>query len=114
MDNHVSFGNIVFGLASAQHSTGFVGCALFYDSNKHYWHGYLAEHKNAAFQPLDTLRIIQTSMGDFQCIVENIASEPGMLHIALRPIRKEVFPNTYCEGFVYVGKEKIKDKILSK
>lgn len=27
MDNHVSFGNIVFGLASAQHSTGFVGCA---------------------------------------------------------------------------------------
>ena len=87
---------------------------LFYDSNKHYWHGYLAEHKNAAFQPLDTLRIIQTSMGDFQCIVENIASEHGMLHIALRPIRKEVFPNTYCEGFVYVGKEKIKDKILSK
>ena len=86
---------------------------LFYDSNKHYWHGYLAEHKNAAFQPLDTLRIIQTSMGDFQCIVENIASEPGMLHIALRPIRKEVFPNTYCEGFVYVGKEEIKDKILS-
>ena len=29
MDNHVSFGNIVFGLASAQHSTGFVGCAVF-------------------------------------------------------------------------------------
>lgn len=29
MDNHVSFGNIVFGLASAQHSTGFVGCALY-------------------------------------------------------------------------------------
>ena len=27
MDNHVSFGNIVFGLASAQPSTGFVGCA---------------------------------------------------------------------------------------
>ncbi|MGN8709951.1 hypothetical protein ACTNDU_02945, partial [Hallella faecis] len=27
LDNHVSFGNIVFGLASAQHSTGFVGCA---------------------------------------------------------------------------------------
>ena len=27
MDNHVSFGNILFGLASAQHSTGFVGCA---------------------------------------------------------------------------------------
>ena len=26
-DNHVAFGNIVFGLASAQHSTGFVGCA---------------------------------------------------------------------------------------
>ena len=29
MDNHVSFGNIVFGLASAQPSTGFVGCAQF-------------------------------------------------------------------------------------
>ena len=29
LDNHVSFGNIVFGLASAQHSTGFVGCASF-------------------------------------------------------------------------------------
>ena len=29
MDNHVSFGNIVFGLASAQPSTGFVGCAEF-------------------------------------------------------------------------------------
>ncbi|MCI7434405.1 MAG: hypothetical protein MSA85_08025, partial [Prevotella sp.] len=28
LDNHVSFGNIVFGLASAQHSTGFVGCAF--------------------------------------------------------------------------------------
>ena len=27
--NHVSFGNIVFGLASAQLPTGFVGCALF-------------------------------------------------------------------------------------
>ena len=33
MDNHVSFGNIVFGLASAQHSTGFVGCAEFLDKN---------------------------------------------------------------------------------
>ena len=31
MDNHVSFGNIVFGLASAQHSTGFVGCARMED-----------------------------------------------------------------------------------
>ena len=34
MDNHVSFGNIVFGLASAQPSTGFVGCADFLEYEK--------------------------------------------------------------------------------
>ncbi|WP_417573321.1 hypothetical protein, partial [Phocaeicola sp.] len=33
LDNHVSFGNIVFGLASAQHSTGFVGCASYCSEN---------------------------------------------------------------------------------
>ncbi|MDR3999818.1 MAG: hypothetical protein Q3X12_01240, partial [Hallella sp.] len=33
-DNHVSFGNIVFGLASAQHSTGFVGCATLSASKR--------------------------------------------------------------------------------
>ena len=56
----------------------------------------------------------QTSIGDISCIVENITFEPRMLHVALRPIKKETFPNTYSEGFVYVGKEKLKDKILSK
>ena len=32
--NHVSFGNIVFGLASAQLPTGFVGCAAKANSGK--------------------------------------------------------------------------------
>lgn len=85
---------------------------LFYDNRKHYWHGYL-ELKNVKFQPKDTLLVVQTSMGDMPFIVENIALEPGMLHIELRPIKKKIFPNTYCEGYVYVGKEKIKDKIVS-
>lgn len=80
---------------------------LFYDSHKHYWHGYLAEQENISFQLQDTLLIVQTSMGNIPCIVENVLLEPGMLHFALRPIKKDTLPNTYLEGFVYVGKDKI-------
>lgn len=86
---------------------------LFYDSHKHCWHGYLANQQCVNLQPKDTLLVMQTSIGDVPYIVEHIASEPGMLHIELRPIKKKIFPNTYCEGYVYVGKEKIKDKIVS-
>ncbi len=87
---------------------------LFYDNHGDYWHGYLANQKKVPFQVHDTLSVVQTSIGDISCIVENITFEPGMLHVALRPIKKEIFSNTYSEGFVYVGKEKLKDKILSK
>lgn len=87
---------------------------LFYDNHGDYWHGYLANQKKVPFQVHDTLSVVQTSIGDISCIVENITFEPRMLHVALRPIKKEIFSNTYSEGFVYVGKEKLKDKILSK
>lgn len=87
---------------------------LFYDSHEHYWHGYLANQNNVAFQPQDTLLVVQTSMGDLSYIVESIAAEPGMLHITLLPLKKETSPNTYSEGFVYVGREDILNKILNK
>lgn len=87
---------------------------LFYDSQKHCWHGYLSDQQCVSLQPKDTLLVVQTSVGDVPYVVEQIVPEPGMSHVALRPIKKETFPNTYSEGFVYVGKEKLKDKILSK
>lgn len=87
---------------------------LFYDSHGDYWHGYLANQKNIPFQAHDTLLVVQTSIGDISYIIENVTLEPGMLHVSLRPVKKEIFSNTYSEGFIYVGKEKIKDKILSK
>lgn len=85
---------------------------LFYDSHEHSWHGYVASLKSTEIQLQDTLVVVQTPMGDIPYIVENITSEPGMAHIKLLSIKKETLPITYCEGFIYVGKEKIKDKIL--
>lgn len=38
----------------------------------------------------------------------------GFLRLTLRPIRKYALPDTYSEGFVFVGKERIMDKILYK
>ena len=87
---------------------------LFYDGNGHCWQGYLAAQGKASFQPHDTLRVVQTPAGDFPCIVESVAVEPGMLRLTLRPVRKYALPDTYCEGFVFVGKERIMDKILSR
>lgn len=87
---------------------------LFYDGHEHCWHGYLSSPKNVGFQPQDTLLVVQTSMGDISYIVESIVTEPGMLHITLQSLKKETFPNTYSEGFVYVGKEDLLDKILNK
>lgn len=87
---------------------------LFYDGNGHCWKGYLSAQGKVSFQPHDTLRVVQTPAGDFTCIVESVAVDPGMLRLTLRPVRKYTLPDTYCEGFVFVGKERIMDKILSR
>lgn len=49
---------------------------LFYDNHGDYWHGYLANQKKVPFQVHDTLSVVQTSIGDISCIVENITFEP--------------------------------------
>lgn len=85
---------------------------LFYDSQKHCWHGYLADQQCVNLQPKDTLLVVQTSVGDVPYIVEHIVPEPEMLHIILLPMKSETHTNTYREGYIYIGKEKIKDKIL--
>jgi len=81
---------------------------LFYDCRERCWHGYIAEQKNVAFQGKDTLSVIQTSIGDILYIVERIEVEPGMVHLILRRVEPAQLPNTYYDGFVYLGKEKIK------
>ncbi len=84
---------------------------LFYDSHGHRWHGYPADPRCAGFQPGDTLTVVQTSVGDIPYIVERIVPEPGTLHMTLLPLREEPLPGTYAEGFVFVGKERLVDKI---
>lgn len=87
---------------------------LFYDSHDHFWHGYIEHQKDFGIQPQDTLVVIQTSRGDISYIVENITLEPMMIHLRLSPAKRYLFPDTYIEGFIYVGKEKMRDKILNK
>lgn len=87
---------------------------LFYDRHDSLWYGYIASLENVGIQQQDTLQVVQTSMGDVSYIVEGITSEPAMLRIKLSPVRKVTFPETYSEGFLYVGKERIRDKILNK
>lgn len=59
---------------------------LFYDNHGDYWHGYLANQKKVPFQVHDTLSVVQTSIGDISCIVENITFEP-MGHRTKRILR---------------------------
>ncbi len=87
---------------------------LFYDSHERSWHGYIASLKSSEIKPRDTLVVVQTPMGDVPFVVENITPESGMLHIKFLPVSKDTLPVTYCEGFVYMGKEKIVDKILNR
>lgn len=87
---------------------------LFYDGQKHCWHGYLDNQQSVNIQLDDTLLVVQTSVGDVPYIVAQIVPEPQMLHIILLPMRSEVPTRTYREGYIYIGNEKIKDKILKK
>jgi hypothetical protein len=66
------------------------------------------------FHPRDTLLVVQTTMGDVPFIVESIAPESGLIKMKLIPVGNSSFPNTYSDGFVFVGKEKLKDKVWRK
>lgn len=87
---------------------------FFYDNHEHCWHGYLTRQEHIKFHPKDTLVVVQTSVGDIACIVESIVVESDMLHITLLPMKEETPSYTYIEGFIYVGRENIRDKILKK
>ncbi|MDE5560866.1 MAG: hypothetical protein K2J00_03540 [Bacteroidaceae bacterium] len=87
---------------------------LFYDRHDSSWYGYIANRENVGIRLQDTLQVVQTSMGDVSYIVESIALEPDMLRIKLSPVRKDTFPDTFSEGFLYVGKERIIDKIRNR
>lgn len=87
---------------------------LFFDHHDRSWLGYMTDQKVVSFHPQDTLFVVQTTMGDIPFIVESIASEPGLVKMKLVPVGNKSFPNTYSDGFVFVGKEKLKDKVWRK
>lgn len=87
---------------------------LFHDGHDRSWIGYVpVGQKDARFQPNDTLVVVQTPMGDIPYIVESVTPETGMLRLKLILVTHDsLFTNSYCEGFVYIGREKIMNKIL--
>lgn len=86
---------------------------LFYDNHEHYWHGYIVNKEHVELHANDTILAVQTAMGDVPYIIKHIELESEVLHTILIPIKKETFSNTYSEGFIYMGKVKLKDKILN-
>ena len=86
---------------------------LFYNSNDGSWYGYISNQEAVEFKPNDTLMILQSSMGNWPCCIENINKESGLLRIKLTPTDKDkAFVNTYSEGFIYNKKKKMKDRIF--
>ncbi len=87
---------------------------LCYDRHDGYWYGYVPAASGLPVQPRDTLPVVQTVMGDVSFIVESVTAEPGTLRLRLVPVGDVPSANTYSEGYVYVGEERILDKILSR
>lgn len=87
---------------------------LFFDHHDRSWQGYMTDQRIVPFHPRDTLLVVQTTMGDVPFIVESIAPESGLIKMKLIPVGNSSFPNTYSDGFVFVGKEKLKDKVWRK
>ena len=84
---------------------------LFYDCDMGLWHGYIARQECLELRRSDTLLVMQTSVGDVKYIVDGIVQEPAAWHFTLLPIVEEETEDTYREGFIFTGREKIRDMI---
>lgn len=88
---------------------------LFHDRHDNSWYGYIPESTNIPYSPCDTLIVEQTTTGgSMSFIVEGVVTETGMLRLKLSLIGDCSRTDTYIQGFIHVGKEKIKDKILNR
>lgn len=85
---------------------------LFYDNHDCLWHGYITPANPMDFQPQDTLWVVQTPVGDCSYVIRNVELEKTTIHLTLQSLEQKNFSDTYCEGFVFAGRVKIKDKIL--
>lgn len=87
---------------------------LFHDRHDDSWYGYVPKPESMPYRPGDTLAVEQTPVGKMSFVAEDIVAEEGMLRMELRLVGECPPGDTYIEGFIYVGKEKIKDKIMNR
>ena len=87
---------------------------LFQNGRSQMWVGYVSGTEGFPYHCGDTLSVVQTAVGTAVFRVEGIDSEPGMLRLRLVALEKYEFPNTCADGFIYVGKERILEKVLSR
>ena len=85
---------------------------LYFDHHDNSWYGYILGQPNVPFTPDDTLYVVQTANGDVPFVVKHIETEKEFTKMNLKPIGNHLILNDFCEGFVYVGQEKLKDKVL--
>lgn len=64
----------------------------------------------------DSLHVVQMSMGSVIFVVDFIRQESGQLCLYLITIQETDIVNnvTYSSGFVYMGRERIIDRIMSR
>ncbi len=85
---------------------------LYFDHHDNSWYGYISGPPNVPFTSDDTLYVVQTAIGDIPFVVKHLKTEEKFTKMNLKSIEDHVLPNDFYEGFVYIGTEKLKDKVL--
>lgn len=80
---------------------------------------YIRHIPDLFFQKNDTLVISQTPYGDLPFMIDTIYNEPASIVFLLHPLNEKAFldaakGNTYMEGYIFTGKERLRDLVLRK
>lgn len=80
---------------------------------------YMGHIPDLFFQKNDTVIISQTPYGDLPFMIDTIYNEPASTVFLLHPLDEKKFldatkGNTYMKGYIFTGKERLRDMILRK
>lgn len=85
---------------------------IFYDIHDQMYYGYVSNLNTLPYSSQDTLMVMQTATGDHSFLIYDISKEVSGLKFRMIPIDSFSLYSTYGEGYIYTGKERIKDRML--